>query len=385
MPNVADTSKLDMFHINRELDRCKTKIFLSGQHASFFGSLMCSLEFQWTYDIATAATDGVKIWWNVDHFLGLDIESRTTVLQHELWHVARLHMLRRGARDPRIWNHACDTRINNDLKIAKQSFVGLENCIMDPEMDKPELRSEEAIYDLLMQDPPPDDGGGSFGGGDIDMLPTDPDKHQQVVNRVVQAVQQAKMSGNPGAIPGGIEEVISTFLDPVVPWEKELMDFFTDLQEKKTSWRRPNRRYPNMYMPSRIPDEGRLAHLMYFMDVSGSVSSSDAVRFNSELKYVHDVIRPKKLTIVQFDTVIQQVDEFTEEDEFNKIKIVGRGGTSLVCVRKYIEEHEPTAAVVFSDMQCSPMDPLSIDCPVIWAILGNKGCIPPFGKAIHIK
>ena len=88
--------------------------------------------------------------------------------------------------------------------------------------------------------------------------------------------------------------------------------------------------------------------------------------------------------MVQFDTMIQDVKEFTEDDPFDEIKVIGRGGTCLVCVREYIEKHKPTAAVVFSDLYCTPMQPLTEEIPVIWAVIGSN-LTGPFGKTIHIK
>jgi predicted metal-dependent peptidase len=141
-----------------------------------------------------------------------------------------------------------------------------------------------------------------------------------------------------------------------------------------------------MYLPSRFTDEGRLEHLMYFQDVSGSITESNIVRFNSELKYVWDTFKPQKMTIVQFDTRITQVDEFTEGDPFEKIKIVGRGGTCLKCVREKIIKDEPTAAIIFSDMQVAPMQ--KVDIPVLWVCVDSGwgiGHTPTFGKVIRIK
>ena len=44
---------------------------------------------------------------------GLSKEERLFVILHELWHVAKLHSIRRESRDPRLWNIACDYHINN--------------------------------------------------------------------------------------------------------------------------------------------------------------------------------------------------------------------------------------------------------------------------------
>lgn len=392
MFKLADPSTYDAAQLDRELDKVKAKVFMA-KDAVFFGSIMCSLSLIWSRDRQTAATDGIRLWWNPDFFMALTPEARHTVLKHELWHVARLHALRLGSRLPKEWNWACDIRINNDLENSNNSFTGIEQCWKDHSFDKKGkgLMSEEEIYEIIVANQMPPPPSGPFGAGkgagddDGDLLPLTAQEQQQVVNSVVQAVQQAKMSGQPGSVPGDVEEVLKHFLEPVVPWEKLLMDFFTDLLDEDYTWARPNRRYQHVYLPSRFTDDGRLEHLEYFLDVSGSISAHDILRFNSEVKYIQEVLRPQRLTLIQFDTIIQQVDEFELDQPFTEIKVRGRGGTCLIPVREYIEKTKPTAAVVFSDMQVAPMEPLTENVPIIWAVYHNPGARVPFGKMIHVK
>lgn len=371
--------------LNRKMDKVRSKVFL-GKNAAFFGSLLCSLEFVWSREITTAATDSVTLWWNPDFFEATVPETNETILIHELNHAARLHHIRQGSRDPEVFNWACDIRINNDLENDGFTFVGEENCWKDHSYDTNGLMCEEDIYDLLMKQQQQRPKQGSWGSkpGPGDMVPTKNTNRQTAINNVVRAVQQAKISGNAGDIPGGIEEMLNRFLDPVVPWEPLLMQFFTDMLDEDYTWRRPNRRCQDIYLPSRFNDDGRLEHLIYFLDVSGSITGSQILRFNSEVKYIQEVLKPQRLTLVQFDTKIQDVREFREEDPFTEIKIIGRGGTSLTCVHEYIEKHQPTAAIVFSDLYCTPMQPLKSRTPIIWAVV-DSGIIAPFGKTIHIK
>lgn len=377
---------LDYQNLNLMLDKVKSQIFL-GKNAAFFGSLLCSLEFIWSEDVvSTAATDGVSIWWNPHFFLSKPPEVNKTILMHELWHVAKLHLLRQGTRDPEIFNYACDIRINNDLENEGYSFETEENCWKDHSFDVNGIMVEEDIYDELIKNnvkPPPKAAWGNQEGKG-DMLPSDPNHKQVAVANVVKAVQQAKLSGNPGSIPGGIEKLLSKFLDPIIPWESLLMRFFTDMLNEEYTWRRPSRRSQEVYLPTRFTDDGRLEHLMYFLDVSGSVSDADVLRFNSEVKYIQETLNPERLTLVQFDTVIQDVTEFTADQPFEAIKVIGRGGTCLECVKDYIEEHKPTAAIIFSDLYCDPMKKLKWDIPLLWAVIGS-GITPTTGKTIHIK
>lgn len=388
--------QIDEQELQHAMDRCKSSVFL-GNNSAFLGSLMCGLELIWDSKTArgTAATDGVRLWWCPEFFMKLLPETRKTVLMHELWHPGRLHMIRCGSRDPKVWNWACDIRINNDLKREGYSFVGIEWCWLKPELDDNGIMAEEDIYDFLMQSglqpPPPPMGGGSDPGqGDgtmgQDMVPgNDPSTQLDAVANVVKAIQSAIRAGKPGQIPGGTESRIKKFLTPVVPWEALLYQFFTDLLDEEHTWARPNRRYQDIYLPSRFLDDGRLEHLIYYLDVSGSITPMERLRFNSEVKYIKETFNPVKLTLVQFDTQIQRVDVYTESDPFEEVPDVHGGGTCLKCVLAHINMEKPTAAIIFSDLDVRPMGMPDEQIPVIWVTTGNRYHKPSFGKFIHIK
>ena len=279
--------------------------------------------------------------------------------------------------------HNCDIRINNDLLKEGYSFVGIEWGWMEPEIDQTAagILSEEDIYDILIErgeKPPPQPDNG-------DLKPANKDTINNTIGSVLRAIHEATLAGEAGSIPGSVTSTIKKFLEPVIPWEATLMRFMTELLDSSYTWRRPNRRSQEVYLPSTYLDDGRLEHLAYYLDVSGSCSDADVLRFNSEVKYIKEVMQPEKLTLVQFDTVIQQVREFGEYDPFDEIVIVGRGGTSLECVRQHMESIKPTAAIVFSDLQCPPMGPLTFDIPTIWVAIRAAGKTVPFGELIHIR
>lgn len=375
--------------MQRDLDVTKSKVFRRPD-AAFFGPLLCSLNFHWDETVQTAATNYTDLRWAPSDFVRCRDEAQgedVSTLMHELWHNARLHDIRQGNRCPDVWNQACDIWINRELKKAGY-FIGT-TWLMRPDLDHIEL--EEDIYDELNK---PGGGGQSgqpscsHGHANQAAGPVSQAQAQAGIANVVKAIQAAKMAGQPGAIPGNTIQIVDRFLAPIIPWEQHLYNWMSDLAEEDFTWARPNRRHSHgdLYLPSRFEDEGRLQHLLYFQDVSGSITDRDIMRFNSELKYVWDTFKPRQMTIAQFDTRITKVDEFIEGDPFEKIEIVGRGGTDLRPVRELIEDLKPTAAIIFSDMQVAPMKP--VDIPVLWVAVDSgwgTGHTPTFGKVIHIK
>ena len=387
--------------LDRELDRVKSKVFL-GKNAAFLGPLMCSMNFTWTCDISTACTNGITLQWNPRFFLKTKPKSRGTVLLHELWHPALLHMLRRGSRDPYLWNLAGDIVINNMLDLEGNSFEGLQPWL-DHQYDD---MTTEQVYDALVirRDQEmenlvkkfqedlwghKDEETGLGDRGDIieaDSIDDAKSTEHTVINNVVSAAHAAAISGGAGDLPGEVQITLKRFLSPKLPWDRILHQFFNELANLDYSWARPNRRYTDMYLPSLQDDRQGLDHILFFQDVSGSISDGDSIRFNSEFKYVKDTYQPEKLTFCQFDTIIQQEDVFLKDDPFEEIHIKGRGGTSLICVRDKIIAEEPTAVVVFSDMDCDPMDPLpnNLNIPIIWIALNNKDAKVPQGQIVHL-
>jgi predicted metal-dependent peptidase len=398
---AKDASILTGVDITRELDRVKSKVFI-GTNAAFLASVMSSLEFEWSDDIDTAATNGMTFWWNPVFFVNLGPDERKTVLVHELWHAALLHIPRIGNRDHKVWNIACDIRINNGLENDGYSFKTIEDCCKDQTYG---LLSEEDIYDDLMKNAikipvspmwgngpcvPTGSGGQQGNQGaqgqpefdrDCDMIPSDRASNMAAVNNVVRAIHHANAAGQPGSVPGGLQEIIDQFLKPIVPWEQLFQRWMGDLLDEDYTWARPNRRYQDIYLPSRFQDEGRLEHMLFCQDTSGSMLPPELKRTNSEIKYIKDKMNPKLLTTLQFDTVIHRVDVFKEEDAYELIQVEGRGGTDLREVRQYIIDHRPTAVVIFTDLHVTPMEFLPFNVPILW-VTKTKGVKPPFGDLV---
>lgn len=370
---------LDEALLERELDRAKADIFTHSD-AAFLAPLMCSMSFHWDRDIPTAATNGHSVWFNPDWFLRMPRECRGTELLHEMWHPARGHMLRGIGRDQKLWNIACDIVINNGLDEQNRKF----DETVPPWRGKQWIgKSEEEIYEELKKDASKRPEGDRYGP-DGEFKPITEADIQKSLNNLVKAAHAAEMAGQPGAVPGSAKLIINKFLAPKIPWQSVFQEFFTDLIDEDFSWHTPNRRYTEMYLPSRYTDEGRLKHIVFFEDVSGSVKKRDLLRYNSEVKYIWEVFQPEKLTIVLFDTMIQRVIELTNGQQFDDIEILGRGGTHFGCVRQWIMDNKPSAAAIFSDMYATPMEP-GPECPIIWIGVNTQVKEVPFGKFIKIR
>jgi predicted metal-dependent peptidase len=152
----------------------------------------------------TMQTNGRTMNYNPKFVERLSLSATKCIVLHEVAHVINQHHLRRGNRNPKGWNIACDLAINNQLwngyKAAYNGDVDrmVEELVLDPKSGgcfacygpfsdlQPNLSAEE-YYDLLKQrNPPPPpqpptpidegegegEGEGEEGEGDGEGIPT---------------------------------------------------------------------------------------------------------------------------------------------------------------------------------------------------------------------
>jgi predicted metal-dependent peptidase len=97
------------------------------RHSPFYGTLAVKVPYVIAkktlggFPIKTAATDGVRVYYNPDFLDILTIGEVVTLAAHELSHIACLHSVRMGNRDRDTWGEATDYSINSILVDARDS------------------------------------------------------------------------------------------------------------------------------------------------------------------------------------------------------------------------------------------------------------------------
>ena len=412
--------------IDRQWEQTKLGLFMSSQGPNgLLASLLCALEFRWTDSIPTAAVSLSTLYFNPTFFFALDVPTRVTVLAHELLHLAFMHHIRMGNRHPKVWNIAGDYVINNFLHEC--GFVFNTPHLYDP---KYKGWLTEDVYDDLMnqvqqsqvnklslkvcnggqggsqtvqvsvgngQDEEDDQGEGSAGTeGDLVMKDKDPsgkqvdgtDPSQQAsynaagLQIAVQAQTAQQMSNQPGKMPGEIALMLNKLLNPKLPWDVLLQNYFEEKSEYEFSYARPHRRYTDPILPSANKQTG-LEHILWGFDISGSVSDDQIHACNTELASVKDRFNPETITWALFDTKVRDVIVIEKDDDYPEIEIHGRGGTDLVDLFRLAKELNPSVLCVLTDLWVDiPPDP---GMPVLWVILDNEHAKePPYGRVIYL-
>lgn len=370
---------------------------------SFFGNLATRLVLtnadEWC---STAATDGLKFYYNSRFIMMLKPKEVEFLVGHEVLHVVYDHMDRRGTRDPQIWNIADDYAVNADLKRHKVGqFITTVPCLYEQKYDG---KAAEEIYDDLMKNiqkinindlidqmiddhmDNADDGEGDSDGdqeGKGKRPKMSPEERERARQEIKQAIINAAQSAEAGSLPAGVERLIKSVTDPVMPWRELIQTNLTSAIRTDFSWMRPSRRgwHMDAIMPGMTP--GEEIDVVVAIDMSGSISNKQAQAFLGEIGGMMEAFDGYKVHVFCFDTEYYNPQDFTSEnmDTIDGYEPQGGGGTDFDVIFDYLKEvgNVPKRLIVFTDgYPCGSWgDPEY--CDTTWIIHGDPNPNPPFG------
>ena len=374
---------------------------------SFFGNLATRLKLvnadEWC---GTAATDGQLFYYNSRFIMMLKPKEVEFLVAHEVLHVVYDHMGRREQRDPKIWNIADDYAVNADLKRHKiGEFITTVPCLYEKKYDG---KSAEEIYDDLLQNSKTismdelidqlidehldgeEDGDGDEDGEEIDgsgkgkgRPKMSSEERERVRQEVKQAIINAAGSADPGTLPAGVERLIKSHTNPVMPWRELIQTNLTSCIRADYSWMRPSRRgwHLDAIMPGMTP--GQEIDVVVTLDMSGSISQKQAQDFLGEIGGMMNSFDGYKVHVFCFDTEVYNPKDFHSDnmDSIDEYVPEGGGGTDFDCIFTYLREHaiDPKRLIVFTDgYPCGSWGDADY-CDTTWIIHGDPNPNPPFG------
>ena len=371
---------------------------------SFFGNLATRLQLinadEWC---STAATDGLKFYYNSRFVMMLRPKEVEFLVAHEVLHVVYDHMGRRGNRDPQMWNIADDYAVNADLKRHKiGQFITTVPCLYEQKYDG---KASEEIYDDLMQNAQKidinslidqmiddhldgqsddeSDGDGDEKDGKGKRPKMSDEERERVRQEIKQAIINAAQTAEAGSLPAGVERLIKQVTDPVMPWRELIQTNLTSAIRTDFSWMRPSRRgwHMDAIMPGMTP--GEEIDVVVAIDMSGSISNTQAQAFLGEIAGMMDAFDGYKVHVFCFDTEIYNPQDFTSEnlDTIDNYDPQGGGGTDFDAIFNYLKEigNVPKRLIVFTDgYPCGSWGDPDY-CDTTWIIHGDPNPNPPFG------
>ena len=353
----------------------------------FFGSITLSSKVEPDETISTMCTDGKSIWWSPEFVDTIDQEETLGVTAHEVLHIVFKHPLRRGVRDPLLWNIACDFSINQIL--VDEGFKLPEGALIDPQY---EGLSAEAIYDRLPQDAKEKygnsvigevkdakkDDGGDMSEAEVKQMEADIDA------KVMMAASGAKAIGK---LPSAIKSLIEEMERSQVDWRDVMRRFVGGDQPDDYSFCKPQKKMYHMTgIISPSIEKIGAGDMVVGIDTSGSVSKRELKFFLGEINAISEDIKPRSITVITCDAQIQTVRRYEQGEEIEKIEINGRGGTRVKPVFDYIEEHQLQVdnMVYLSDLEIWDYPENPPHYPTLWvsSYLGSKEA--PWGDTTYL-
>jgi predicted metal-dependent peptidase len=362
------------------------------------------------------ATDGVSLYFNPEFVDSLSSAELIGVLAHETMHPALQHHTRRGGREPKRWNMACDYAINPLLVDAGLTLP--KNVVLD---DRFRGMSAERIYNLLEDEEEKDkrnssedrshEGGesrsnedsksGDAGDADSPMAPQTPGGVGQVLDApepdedggqsveeqardwqiaVEQAESVARLAGK---MPAGAMRSVEASKAAQVDWREILRRAWSETIPADYSWTRPNRRHVwnGLYLPGLI-SEG-VGEIVIAVDCSGSVNARQLGLFEAEIRSILAGQQPRLVHVLYFDTEVQRVESY-QAGQPVALTPVGGGGTNFCPCFQWIADKgvQPQTLVFLTDL-CGTFPEVAPPFPVLWASTETRPA--PFGQVIPME
>ena len=412
--------------MDREKALTEARVYLMSRLPFVYVVMHRMLKFEWAEGLGTASTDGRMIKFDPDFMLSLNYQHRAFVLAHECLHAVFHHtaqfkdLMGRNLFNkpfvPKLANISADYVINHilhsagipkpDMALYDEKFTGDMGWkeVYKELLPKVKFTSCSACSGAKGNDgngagDGAGDGDDTAGGGgglrlpkpangqkqfDIHELKEDPRSESQWKQAIAEAVQAQKSRGD---LPGGLQAVVDEFLEPKISWREELRaELLSSQKGEGSTWNRPNRRAKilfDAYLPASC--DYMTGTVVVGVDTSGSVSDAELSSFMSEVSGILADAPPEELWLLSVDAKVheaEEIDDPVDLELFAREKLVGRGGTDMTQIFKWVDEQEisPDFVVVLTD----GFTPFGVDpgYPVIWVMSSDNTA--PFGKSIQI-
>jgi len=432
---ITDAQRLDF---DRILNRIRTNL------PGFF-VLAGIAELKFTDALPTACTDGRNIWFGNAFWGKLDQKTRAFVILHEVLHVALGHHLKRGDRDCRTFNVACDYVINRTLEklTAKHDWLAAPTGelagLLDSQYD---ADNEFDIYRKLTQPKPDQPQAGKSGkpdqasdgqpqagqpgddqaddqAGDGQPQAGQPGDDQTGDGQPSKASQQAQV-----AVDAPWGSVIDGDFETPEQLEKETQELAAIVQRAAVveqlagagdqsgglieqlaaaarrrnreltgylnqfvnaigtaDWSRPNRRLAACGIHYAGPIRNATEKLVFAIDTSYSISDETIRQFAGVLVDVFARSNYSELHVVYFHTSVYRVDVLKRNQKFELAETQG-GGTRFEPPFAYADKVGAKGLILLTDGEAGI--PARPKFKVCWALINSNYFSPGYGVQVKL-
>lgn len=375
------------------LARARMSILYSN---GFYGLLLMHMRFALDENLGTAATDGVRIYFDPSYMDMLSDRELICILEHEILHICLRHVFRADNRNNTLYNIAADIVVNSCILYSHNNDISSITIACDgimlhqtPEGEEGYLYTVEEVYEMLRK----------YAREAAAMKPTDVHSRwgsledsdalaEEWKTRITEAYEAAKHGH--GRIPGQLERMIGRLDRPSVDWRR-VLHVYAQPEPDDYTFIPPDGRYQDtpVIFPSFSQYEERIRNILFMIDTSASISDSKLVRAYSEVKGAVDQFRSRlDGWLGFFDSIVYPPQPFRDAEDILNIKPIGGGGTNFRNIFDYVKEHmdrmDIACIIILTDGEAVyPHESEALGIPVIWA-MNNDRNVPPWGKTILI-
>ena len=360
----------------------------------FFGNMATRLKIVDGSDwCPTAATDGRHIFYNRDFFEPLSIKQIEFVIGHEILHNVFDHMSRRDGRKPKVFNIACDYNVNGQLVRDKigdpiptikmyhdPAYYGMgSEEIYDKLMDEMDEQQLDEIGQMLDEHV---DWESNPNGSNRPQYTKD--ELKKIRDEIREATMSAAQAAGAGNTPANVARLIKELTEPKMNWREILRQQIQSTIKHDFSFMRRNRKgwHMNAILPGTNFSE--TIDICIAIDMSGSISDTQASDFLSEIKGIMQEYQDFKIKLWCFDTQVYNEQEFDgfSMDEFDHYEVKGGGGTDFDANWEYMKEHDinPKKFIMFTDGYPFGSWGDETYCDTVFIIHGTTTIVPPWGE-----
>lgn len=349
--------------------------------APFFATLALFARMVPVLHYETAATDGRDVYINPDFWRELSPQQRLGLMAHEVMHAALLHVQRRGARDPFVWNLAADIVVNG-LILGQPGFELPQGHVRNKDLEH--LSVEEIYHKLqtesnllqklklafadLLDNPPAGESAASI------------EQHWR------QAIQQATTLVevlDHGKLPAGFERELAQLKPAQLDWRAYLWRF---LVQTPTDFEGFDRRFvgQGLYLDTLA---GEKLRVFIAVDTSGSIDQRGMGQFLGEVLAILGAYPHLEATLYYADAACYGPYELSPDAQLPKPK--GGGGTDFRPFFETIERELDASAqgvCIYLTDGYGTFPAQAPRIPTLWVL--SPGSISekevPFGEAIRL-
>jgi predicted metal-dependent peptidase len=361
--------------------------------STYFATLVLFAPVVESLTVEQAATDGSRVYVNPAYFATLDRTQQERLVLHQVLHAALLHVSRRGNRDRRIWNTACDIVLNGIISTIEG--IGVDpHAVRDATL---EPLSVEEIYELLQRDPgrypltdsidllaTEADRSGMDGEGQIESVTRGSRRNAVLEAHWRNAQHQAELISlmvAQGSLPASLRRELSVLDAEKLDWRTYLWRYMV---QTPTDFIGFDRRFlgRGLYLDAL---QGESLHVYVAVDTSGSIDELHIRLFMQEVQGILRAYPHISCDLFYADAQAYGPYEVTAYSELPPP--IGSGGTDFrpffEAVEALLRPHVPAIYIYLTDGYGTfPAEPPAH--PVLWVVVAGGLDVElfPFGEAV---